>query len=574
MAATSLLGSSTGSFIPTNEIHYGAVNAVSGDQIGIGYRSPSGEENFVCSLANGNCNNAGEKFFPNKTRGATYALTSDNGKYGLAALGLNVGGNISVFYSLYDISSKNPQFVGLIPFYGAASNKYFTSDNKNIIFISKDNQILRYNIPSGNLESLSIPSIDLPFLTISPDGNYLSSYNYVNNSHRVYNLSSKNISEVKSSDPSYLEFGDNGQGAYKDNNGNFDALYAINAAINPAGNILPKKITNGNSSIQDYLFAGGHLFYLDNAGHPLRWSVNEYNFTTGTSSEVASNVSYGEYMKAQDGKLLYQKLDGKNANIYSYDPATRKTHEFAPAGSSTMTDTVTRTTMTMNNGRSAVLLSPKGDKGDNSGDLFIWLHGGPMRSVSVGYHSYLSYGVYDELLNRLAASGATVLKLDYTGSMGHGKALLNGLHGKVGVADVADVVAAAKELQGKDHFNNVYLIGNSYGGYLSLKSLVDNPQLFNGAISISPVTDWYGLISRIPSSPFKALFNGTPNSSNLTAYINSSIDGGIPNLPHNDKILLEYGEQDDEVPNRQSPEFIQFAHNFSNVNLDTIVFPD
>jgi hypothetical protein len=40
--------------------------------------------------------------------------------------------------------------------------------------------------------------------------------------------------------------------------------------------------------------------------------------------------------------------------------------------------------------------------------LIIWLHGGPERQTSVGYHSYLSYGVYDEMLERFVRAGEKI----------------------------------------------------------------------------------------------------------------------------------------------------------------------
>ncbi|HET8574882.1 MAG TPA: alpha/beta fold hydrolase [Candidatus Paceibacterota bacterium] len=561
---------------PQDEIHYGAVAASKGDQIGLEYRGPSGILHYVCSLGSNDCTaqDASSTFFQTGAAAASFELTSPDGKYGLRSFAIQTPSGMTVYYSLYDLSGTTPVFDALLPFHQVAVKKQFTADSQNIVFITQDNHAVRYSITSGQMTTASISGTDLPFWTVSPSGQYMSAYNYVQSAHQIYDLDTNTSAQVKGTDPSYLEFGDDNQAAYEDQNGNFQSLYAVDLSgmSAAAASVLPKQITDGNFEIEDYLFVGSHLFYMANKDNPMIWSIYEYDFQTGDSTDIADNVSYGEYMKAQDGKLLYQKLDGKNANIFSYDPETGVTYEFAPEGDSPASDAVSRETVKLNNGRYAVLLSPK-DSSKKEKDLFIWLHGGPMRQASVGYHSYLSYGVYDELLERLAASGAYVLKLDYTGSSGYGKQVLDGLDANVGKADVDDVLSAAKELQQEKGIDHTYLIGNSYGGYLSLRALVEDPSLFDGAVSINGVTDWYSLITRIPSSPFKDLFHGLPNAANMGLYLQASVDAKIPSLPDSEKILVAYGGKDTEVPNWQSTNFISFAKAFGK-DVQTAYYPD
>jgi dipeptidyl aminopeptidase/acylaminoacyl peptidase len=269
-----------------------------------------------------------------------------------------------------------------------------------------------------------------------------------------------------------------------------------------------------------------------------------------------------------DDKLAFLKTEGKNTNIFIVDPAAGEDEDMVralrPVAASPASEAVERSAIRVAD-RSASLWTPKGDK---TGNLFVWLHGGPMRQTSVGYHPYLSYAVYDELLERLAEGGNYVLRLDYAGSTGYGSAFQNSLKGQVGVADIADVKNAIDEMQEQYDIDRVYLIGNSYGGYLALKGIVDDPQAVDGAISINGVSDWYSLISRIPSSPFSALFDGQLTLANASNYMNASTYKGLTALDQDQKILVVYGEQDATVPVWQSTNYLAYAAANQTVKAD------
>jgi dipeptidyl aminopeptidase/acylaminoacyl peptidase len=165
-----------------------------------------------------------------------------------------------------------------------------------------------------------------------------------------------------------------------------------------------------------------------------------------------------------------------------------------------------------------------------------------------------------------------VLKLDYTGSTGYGSGFENALHKNIGVADVNDVEQAIAAFKKDYSVDRVYLIGNSYGGYLALKTITHAPSVVTGAISINGVTDWYGLITRIPSSPFKDLFDGVPDLNNLDAYMKASVFTDIPKLTDDHKVLIAYAENDATVPTWQSTQYMEYAKS-KNINADVITFP-
>jgi dipeptidyl aminopeptidase/acylaminoacyl peptidase len=109
-------------------------------------------------------------------------------------------------------------------------------------------------------------------------------------------------------------------------------------------------------------------------------------------------------------------------------------------------------------------------------------------------------------------------------------------------------------------------MGNSYGGYLSLKTIYEKPEIFEGAISINGVTDWFKLISSIPSSIFSIHFNGAPNKNNKNLYNQASIFLDKERL-RNKRFLIIYGENDKTVPNSQSKLFYKIYKDVANIAI-------
>ena len=87
--------------------------------------------------------------------------------------------------------------------------------------------------------------------------------------------------------------------------------------------------------------------------------------------------------------------------------------------------------------------------------------------------------------------------------------------------------------------------------------------MFAGAIAINGVFDWFDLLSRIKSSPFKTYFNGLANledlRENFNLYENASVVKDLPDLNRRKQLLLIYGEDDGTVPTWQTREFFYQA---------------
>ncbi|HET9417376.1 MAG TPA: prolyl oligopeptidase family serine peptidase, partial [Candidatus Limnocylindria bacterium] len=113
----------------------------------------------------------------------------------------------------------------------------------------------------------------------------------------------------------------------------------------------------------------------------------------------------------------------------------------------------------------------------------ISAHGGPTAVASPGF-SAIGQAWVDH--------GYAFLTVNYRGSTTFGDAYREALTGRVGDADVDDLVAARRWLveSGTARPELVFLNGWSWGGYLTLQTMGTNPGLWAGGLAGAPVADW------------------------------------------------------------------------------------
>jgi dipeptidyl aminopeptidase/acylaminoacyl peptidase len=91
----------------------------------------------------------------------------------------------------------------------------------------------------------------------------------------------------------------------------------------------------------------------------------------------------------------------------------------------------------------------------------------------------------------------------------------------------------------------------SYGGYLALRSLVEQPRSFAGVVSINGVTDWLGLVNSNPNTISAADFDGPLTAENAAFYDRASVLAKVPQLA-DQKISLIHSRNDSSVSYSQS----------------------
>lgn len=149
----------------------------------------------------------------------------------------------------------------------------------------------------------------------------------------------------------------------------------------------------------------------------------------------------------------------------------------------------------------------------------VWVHGGPIRQLRGSWHPMHSYALFYAYNHYLTSRGYVVLEVNYRGGIGYGTKFRFGLHHKMGVDDVVDIVNAGRYLKSLPYVqeDKVAVYGLSYGGYMTLHSLTQYPDEFAMGVNIAGIWDyaqwsrWIEKNSGRRHNLFSINFGGSPD---------------------------------------------------------------
>ncbi len=139
------------------------------------------------------------------------------------------------------------------------------------------------------------------------------------------------------------------------------------------------------------------------------------------------------------------------------------------------------------------LFTPPNIEDGSTQPALIFMHGGPIRQMLLGWH-YRGYYANAYAMNQyLASQGYIVLAVNFRTGIGYGqKFRLVPDHGPRGASEYNDIVAAAgflKTLATVDD-DRIGLWGGSYGGLLTAQGLARNSDIFAAGVDFHGVHDW------------------------------------------------------------------------------------
>jgi dipeptidyl aminopeptidase/acylaminoacyl peptidase len=124
----------------------------------------------------------------------------------------------------------------------------------------------------------------------------------------------------------------------------------------------------------------------------------------------------------------------------------------------------------------------------------VFMHGGPVRQMLLGWH-YMDYYSNAYGMNQyLANAGYVVLSLNYRAGIGYGLDFREAEKtGASGASEYNDLLAAADYLRSRPDVDpkRIGLWGGSYGGYLTAMGLARNSDIFKAGVDLHGVHDWY-----------------------------------------------------------------------------------
>lgn len=139
------------------------------------------------------------------------------------------------------------------------------------------------------------------------------------------------------------------------------------------------------------------------------------------------------------------------------------------------------------------LFLPKNAKPTDKLPAVIFMHGGPVRQMLLGWHNRYYYHNAYGFNQYLASRGYAVLSVNYRLGVGYGRAFRQAKNGGGrGASEYQDIVAAAYYLRARSDIDpsRIGLWGGSYGGYLTALGLARNSDLFAAGVDLHGVHDW------------------------------------------------------------------------------------
>jgi dipeptidyl-peptidase-4 len=183
----------------------------------------------------------------------------------------------------------------------------------------------------------------------------------------------------------------------------------------------------------------------------------------------------------------------------------------------------------------ARMIKPAGFRAGRKYPAIVMVYGGPhaqsVRNTWAG-------ATWDQAL---AQRGFVIWQLDNRGAAGRGHAFEAALYRRLGEKELADQRDGVRHLisQGFVDPSRIGIYGWSYGGYMTLYSLLNAPELFKAGIAGAPVADWHNY-----DTIYTERYLGTP-AENEEGYRLSSAVTYAAKLQA--KLLIVHNIEDDNV---------------------------
>lgn len=200
----------------------------------------------------------------------------------------------------------------------------------------------------------------------------------------------------------------------------------------------------------------------------------------------------------------------------------------------------------------------------------IFMHGGPIRQMLLGFHYYDYYHNAYAMNQYLASKGYVALSVNFRSGIGYGRAFRTAeRQGPEGASEYQDILAAAKFLRSRSDVdsNRIGLWGGSYGGYLTALGLARDSDLFAAGVDLHGVHDW-SLRAKLRGAEDWGV---TGDVKIQEARLSSPVaDVRFWNSP----VLFIIGDDDRNVDFIETTDLVQRLRAEGRVHIETLIIPD
>ena len=311
----------------------------------------------------------------------------------------------------------------------------------------------------------------------------------------------------------------------------------------------------------------GWVYFNSTRGSPLERSVERVPLSGGEIETLSEPGGLHGASLSKDGNWLAMLSSSLNAaptiSLVATDGSERRTlYESEVSAESLSLDAPELRAFSAADGATLYGALYRPDS-DGPHPLLVAVYGGPHAQTVLD-----AWGLTVDLRAQyLAQQGYLVLKLDNRGMAGRGLEFEAHLHRQMGTIEVDDQSAAVEQLatEGLADLERVGVYGWSYGGYMTVMSMLRRPDLFKVGVSGAPVSDWDGY-----DTGYTERYMGTPQN-NAEGYREGSL------LTHADKLqgqlLLIHGGVDENVHFRHTARLIT-ALTAADRDYDLLMFPE
>jgi len=327
----------------------------------------------------------------------------------------------------------------------------------------------------------------------------------------------------------------------------------------------PVVLTPGEGAVEQTSVSpdGRFLFYATNAGDIERRHV----WKVPTAGGVAEQLTRGETIETYPAALASGRVavlggDAKRPFGVGVVPASGGAPKYIyPSLAQFPLDAEVTPQLVMTKAADGTaihnqLFLPKDLKPGEKRPAIVFVHGGPVRQMLLGYHYMHFYHVAYAVNQWLASRGYVVMSINYRSGIGYGKSFRTAPDtGGRGNAEYQDVLAGGKYLQTRPDVdpNRVGIWGLSYGGVLTAQALARNSGIFKVGVDLAGVHLWGSSLD--------------PENVSYKSSAISAID------TWKSPVLLIHGDDDRNVQFSQTTGLVQLlrAH---NIYHELIVYTD
>jgi len=327
----------------------------------------------------------------------------------------------------------------------------------------------------------------------------------------------------------------------------------------------PVMLTPGEGAVEQVSVSpdGKSLFYATNAGDIERRHIWRVPTAGGAAQELTKGETIETYPAAlASGRVAELGGDAKRPFGVGIVPAAGGAPKYVyPSLANFPVDAEVVPQLVLTKAADGLeihnqLFLPRDLKPGEKRPAIVFVHGGPVRQMLLGYHYMHFYHIAYAVNQWLASRGFVVMSVNYRSGIGYGKSFRTAPNtGGRGNAEYQDVLAGGRYLQSRPDVdpNRVGIWGLSYGGVLTSQALARNSDLFKVGVDLAGVHLWGSSLD--------------PDNVSYKSSTISAID------TWKSPVLLVHGDDDRNVQFSQTTGLVQLlrAH---NVHHELIVFTD